>query len=82
MEDSTIAANPAAGPLTPMLDPLSEPTTIPPTIPAIKPENKGAPLARAIPRHSGNATKIRLNLPVNHSSNVIFVSSCFSILVQ
>jgi hypothetical protein len=26
-------------------------------IPAINPENSGAPLANAIPRHSGNATK-------------------------
>jgi hypothetical protein len=29
----------------------------PPTIPAIKPENNGAPLARAIPKQSGKATK-------------------------
>jgi len=33
------------------------PTTIPPTIPAIKPENSGAPLANAIPKHNGIATK-------------------------
>jgi hypothetical protein len=33
------------------------PTTIPPMIPAIRPENKGAPLANAIPRHKGRATK-------------------------
>ena len=54
---NTIAANPAAGPLTPIFDPLIRPTIIPPTIPAIKPENKGAPLAKAIPKHSGKATK-------------------------
>ena len=54
---STIAASPAAGPLTPTCDPLKLPTTIPPMIPAIKPENRGAPLASAIPKHSGNATK-------------------------
>ena len=54
---ATMAANPAAGPLTPILDPLKDPTTIPPTIPAINPENKGAPLAKAIPKHNGSATK-------------------------
>ena len=53
----TIAANPAAGPLTPTLDPLMAPTTTPPTMPAIKPEKSGAPLANAIPRHRGSATK-------------------------
>jgi len=36
---------------------LTEPTTIPPTIPAIKPEKSGAPLARAIPKQRGRATK-------------------------
>jgi hypothetical protein len=30
---------------------------IPPTIPAMIPEKSGAPDARAIPRHSGTATK-------------------------
>ena len=53
----TMAANPAAGPLTPMADPLKDPTTIPPIIPAIKPEKSGAPLAKAIPKQSGKATK-------------------------
>jgi hypothetical protein len=52
-----MAARPAAGPLTPVWEPLSAPTTMPPTIPAIKPENSGAPLAKAIPRHKGKATK-------------------------
>ena len=51
------AANPAAGPLTPIFEPLKAPTTIPPTIPAINPEKRGAPLANAIPKHKGNATK-------------------------
>ena len=54
---NTIAANPAAGPLTPIWEPLMAPTTIPPIIPAISPENRGAPLANAIPKQSGNATK-------------------------
>jgi len=53
----TIAANPAAGPLTPICEPLKAPTRIPPTMPAIRPENKGAPLAKAIPKHNGRATK-------------------------
>ena len=53
----TITVNPAAGPLTPRFEPLAKPTTIPPTIPEIMPENKGAPEARAIPRHNGSATK-------------------------
>ena len=54
---NTMAANPAAGPLTPMLDPLILATTIPPIIPAISPEKRGAPLANAIPKHKGSATK-------------------------
>lgn len=53
----TIAASPAAGPLTPSGDLLIAPTTTPPIMPAITPENKGAPLASAIPKQSGNATK-------------------------
>ena len=57
MADKTMAASPAAGPLTPILEPLRLPTTMPPTMPAIKPENSGAPLASAIPRQSGRATK-------------------------
>ena len=57
MAVKTIAAKPAAGPLTPTDDLLIAPTTTPPTIPAISPEKSGAPLARAIPKHSGHATK-------------------------
>ena len=57
MAANTMAANPAAGPLTPILDPLKAPTTIPPIIPAISPEKRGAPLANAIPKHKGSATK-------------------------
>ena len=53
----TIAASPAAGPLTPIWEPLIIPTIIPPIIPAIKPENNGAPLASAIPKQRGSATK-------------------------
>jgi hypothetical protein len=36
---------------------LKYPTTNPPTIPEMIPENKGAPEAIAIPKHSGKATK-------------------------
>src|SRR5690606_41291795 len=54
--ERTIAVKPAAGPLTPISDLEINPTTIPPTIPAISPENKGAPLAKATPKHRGNAT--------------------------
>ena len=57
IEVNTMTAKPAAGPLTPSGDPLATPTTIPPTIPAIMPANKGAPDARAIPKHNGTATK-------------------------
>ena len=57
MAVNTIAASPAAGPLTPREELLTDPTTIPPMIPAIKPEKSGAPLARAIPKQRGSATK-------------------------
>ena len=57
IEVKTIAAKPAAGPLTPIFEPLKAPTITPPMIPAITPENKGAPLAKAIPKQSGKATK-------------------------
>ena len=57
MAVKTIAAKPAAGPLTPTLDPLTPPTMIPPIIPAINPEKSGAPLANAMPKHNGQATK-------------------------
>ena len=52
-----MAINPAAGPLTPIFEPLKPPTTIPPTIPEINPEKRGAPLADAIPKQRGSATK-------------------------
>src|SRR5690606_38123697 len=54
---STMAVNPAAGPETLNCELLSVPTTIPPKIPDMIPENKGAPLAKAIPKHKGKATK-------------------------
>jgi hypothetical protein len=57
IESKTITVSPAAGPLTDTWDFDSEPTTIPPTIPAINPEMGGAPLATAIPKHRGRATK-------------------------
>lgn len=33
------------------------PIIIPPTIPEIIPDNGGAPEAKAIPKHNGNATR-------------------------
>lgn len=57
MAVATMAVSPAAGPDTPSAEPEIAPTTIPPTIPAIKPENKGASDAKAIPKHSGTATR-------------------------
>jgi len=56
-----MTVNPAAGPLTPSGEPLAIPTTMPPTMPAMIPENKGAPDAKAIPRHKGSATKKHYN---------------------
>ncbi len=53
----TNTAKPAAGPLTPRLEPDNAPTIIPPTIPATTPEKRGAPEAKAIPKHKGIATK-------------------------
>ena len=52
-----MTVNPAAGPLTETCDLEKAPTTIPPTIPAINPDIGGAPLAIAIPKQSGRATK-------------------------
>ena len=57
MATNTIEVSPAAGPLTLSDEPLNEPTTMPPTIPAIKPEKRGAPDAKAIPKHKGRATR-------------------------
>ena len=62
MDVNTMTVSPAAGPLTPNDELLTAPTTIPQTIPAIMPENNGAPLASAIPRHSGTATKRTIRL--------------------
>ncbi len=57
MAVTTIATSPAAGPET-LNDesPISQ-TMIPPIIPATSPLMRGAPLAIAIPRQSGMATK-------------------------
>ena len=54
---NTIAIRPAAGPETLTFELLKDPTTIPPIIPVIIPANGGAPLATAIPKQSGKATK-------------------------
>ncbi|GGE64086.1 hypothetical protein GCM10008020_05350 [Massilia psychrophila] len=57
MEARIIVVKPAAGPLTLTFEPLKNPATMPPIMPAMTPENIGAPLASAIPRHSGRATR-------------------------
>lgn len=57
IEASTTAASPAAGPLTLVWDWLIKPTTMPPTMPAIIPDISGASEAKAMPRHSGKATR-------------------------
>lgn len=54
---NTITVSPAAGPDTEVCEPESAPITMPPTTPAMIPENKGAPEAKAIPKHSGKATR-------------------------
>ena len=57
MAANTIVVSPAAGPLTLRGEPLNAPTTIPPMIPEMIPENKGAPDAKAMPRHKGRAMR-------------------------
>ena len=57
MATSTMEVRPAAGPETLMGEPLKAPTTTPPMTPAMMPDMGGAPEPRAIPKHSGNATK-------------------------
>ena len=57
MDVNTIAVKPAAGPDTLKWELLKYPTTIPPIIPEIIPENRGAPEAKAIPKHNGKATR-------------------------
>lgn len=57
MAVTTIATSHAAGPETLRGDLLKNQTIIPHMIPAISPLIKGAPLATAIPRHRGTATK-------------------------
>jgi hypothetical protein len=57
----TIAVKPAAGPVTLKAELLKKPTKIPPITPETIPENNGAPEAKAIPKHKGNATKKTTN---------------------
>lgn len=54
---ATKVDKPAAGPETASCEPLINETTIPPIIPDKSPAYKGAPEAKAIPRHSGSATR-------------------------
>jgi hypothetical protein len=57
MEAATNVVNPAAGPDTASGEALMDATITPPMIPDKRPAYRGAPDARAIPKHSGNATK-------------------------
>ena len=53
----TMEISPAAGPDTESGERLTSGTMMPPTIPATIPVIGGTPLAMAMPRHSGNATR-------------------------
>ncbi len=66
MDAATIVDNPAAGPETLNFEPLMNETTKPPMIPDINPAYKGAPEAKAIPKHSGRATK-KTDMPAGRS---------------
>ena len=57
MEAATKVVRPAAGPETANCEPLIKPTTIPPMMPDKRPAYSGAPEAKAIPKHSGSATR-------------------------
>ena len=57
IEEATNVVSPAAGPDTANLEPLIEATTVPPIMPDRRPAYKGAPDAKDMPRHSGNATR-------------------------
>jgi hypothetical protein len=46
---------------------------MPPMIPLMMPANGGAPLATAIPRHNGNATK-NTTMPGSRSARLNFTS--------
>ncbi len=70
-----MTVSPAAGPLTLMEDPLANATTMPPTIPAMMPAKRGAPDARAIPKHKGSATKKTTNPAGRSSLRYLNVSS-------
>jgi hypothetical protein len=48
---------------------LNEPTIMPPIIPLMIPANGGAPLATAIPRHKGKATK-KTTMPGSKSARL------------
>ncbi|MNZ92913.1 hypothetical protein D3C78_1119590 [compost metagenome] len=57
MAPVTMVTSPAAGPLTEKGEGLSRVTTIPPITPVNRPTNGGTPLACAMPRLSGRATR-------------------------
>jgi hypothetical protein len=67
-----MAISPAAGPETLTFELLKEPTTIPAITPQIIPAKGGAPLATAMPKQSGNATK-KTTIPDKRSDFKNFV---------
>ncbi len=73
---TTIATSHAAGPETLKGELLMSPTTIQPMIPAISPLINGAPLAMAMPKQSGTATK-KTAIPAGRSCFRYFnISTC------
>jgi hypothetical protein len=71
MAARTIAIKPAAGPVTLTFELLKLPTISPPIIPLMIPANGGAPLATAIPRQRGKATK-NTTMPGSKSARLNF----------
>src|SRR5215203_7124074 len=74
MATNTIAISPAAGPDTLTFEPLKYPTIIPAITPQIIPPNGGAPLATAIPKQRGKATR-NTTIPDKRSDFRYFVVS-------
>src|SRR6185295_4995243 len=80
-EANTMVLSPAAGPLTETADLLRAPAITPPATPAISPETRGAPEARAMPKHNGKATRkttteagpsyLRLSMGLNENLSCI-----------
>ena len=66
MAATTMVTSPAAGPLTAKREGLRAVTTRPPMMPVSRPTKGGKPLAWAMPRHSGRATR-KTTMPARES---------------